>query len=282
MNYKFKLTLLAVLTAVSFQGCYFTTVDSTEVGVEKSGGVIADTPTKEGLAFNPNPLASLTLFNIKQKKLELSTKQAGAPDTADVLYDAPVVVLTNEQLQVPMDMTVLYRLTPEKAPSIMKQFGADGVWDDKLVISNMRSVSRSVIGTSDIDDLIAKRAEYEHKIVQGMNAIVGKYGVVIEQVMIRDIAIPTAIQDSVKRKLTAEQDSLRAKYDLEKAKQEAQIEIEKQKGVAEANKHLVSSLTPTLIEYKKLQIKQQEIDKWNGAYPTTVVNGAITPLLSTK
>ena len=69
---------------------------------------------------------------------------------------------------------------------------------------------------------------------------------------------------------------------LKKAKQEAQIEIEKQKGVAEANKHLVSSLTPTLIEYKKLQIKQQEIDKWNGAYPTTVVNGAVTPLLSTK
>ena len=103
----------------------------------------------------------------------------------------------------------------------MKQFGADGVWDDKLVISNMRSVSRSVIGTSDIDDLIAKRAEYEHKIVQGMNTIVGKYGVIVEQVMIRDIAIPTTIQDSVKRKLTAEQDSLRTKYDLEKAKQEA-------------------------------------------------------------
>ena len=54
MNYKLKLTLLSVLAAVSFQGCCFTTVDSTEVGVEKSGGVIADTPTKEGLAFNPN------------------------------------------------------------------------------------------------------------------------------------------------------------------------------------------------------------------------------------
>ena len=161
----------------------------------------------------------------------------------------------------------------------MKQFGNDGVWDDKLVISNMRSVSRSVIGTSDIDDLIAKRAEYEYKIVQGMNTIVGKYGVIVEQVMIRDIAIPTAIQDSVKRKLTAEQDSLRAKYDLEKAKQEAQIEIEKQKGVAEANKHLVSSLTPTLIEYKKLQIKQQEIDKWNGAYPTTLVSGSAPTML---
>ena len=75
MNYKFKSTLLAVLAAVSFQGCYFTTVDSTEVGVEKSGGVIADTSIKEGLAFNPNPLASLTIFNIKQKKLELSAKQ---------------------------------------------------------------------------------------------------------------------------------------------------------------------------------------------------------------
>ena len=276
---KTKLITLAILTALSFQGCYFTTVDSTEVGVEKVSGVIASNPTKEGFAMSLNPLASLTMFNIKQKKLELSAKQAGQPDTTDILFDAPVVVLTSEQLQVPMDMTVLYRLTPDKAPSIMKQFGEDGVWDDKLVISNMRSVSRQVIGQSDIDDLIAKRAEYEHKIVQGMNAIVGKYGVVIEQVMIRDIAIPQTIQDSVKRKLTAEQDSLRAKYDLEKAKQEAQIEIEKQKGVAEANKHLVSSLTPTLIEYKKLQIKQQEIDKWNGAYPTTLVSGNAPTML---
>ena len=56
MNYKFKSTLLAALTAISFQGCYFTAVASTEVGVEKSGGVIADTSTKEGLAFNSNPL----------------------------------------------------------------------------------------------------------------------------------------------------------------------------------------------------------------------------------
>ena len=277
---KTKLIALAILTALSFQGCYFTTVDSTEVGVEKVSGVIASNPTKEGFAMSLNPLASLTMFNIKQKKLELSAKQAGQPDTTDILFDAPVVVLTSEQLQVPMDMTVLYRLTPDKAPSIMKQFGEDGIWDDKLVISNMRSVSRQVIGQSDIDDLIAKRAEYEHKIVQGMNAIVGKYGVVVEQVMIRDIAIPQTIQDSVKRKLTAEQDALRAKYDLEKAKQEANIEIEKQKGVAEANKHLVSSLTPTLIEYKKLQIKQQEIEKWNGAYPTTMVNGQASVLLS--
>jgi regulator of protease activity HflC (stomatin/prohibitin superfamily) len=279
---KIKLALLPLVAVFGFQGCYFETIDSTEVGVEKSGGVIAANPTTEGFAFSLNPLASMTTFNVKQKKLELSAKQAAQPDTEDIIFDAPVVVLTSEQLQVPMDMTVLYKLAPSKAPSIMREFGNDGVWDDKLVISNMRSVSRQVIGMSDIDDLIAKRAEYEHKIVQGMNAVVSKYGVTVEQVMIRDIAIPQQIQESVKRKLIAEQEAGRAKFDVEKAKQDAQVEIEKQKGIAEANRHLVSSLTPALIDYKRLQIKQQEIEKWNGAYPSTMVNGSASVLLQSK
>lgn len=273
-----KIITLSTIAMLSLSGCgYITTVDSSEVAVVKTAGVIEPNVLREGFAVSINPMSSLNKFNIKQKKLELSTKSAAAVDTNDVMYDAPIMVLTKERLQIPLDMTIMYTLKPEKASDILKNFGEDIIWDDKIVVANIRNITRSVIGDVSIGELISNRDKYEKEILTNMNTITQKYGVNIHQVMIRDIGIPTQIQESVKQKMIAEQNAEKAKFDVERAKQEAQVEIERQKGVAEANRHLTSSLSSPLIEYKKLQIDQMKIEKWNGVNPATLMTSGNIP-----
>lgn len=273
-----KIITLSTIAMLSLSGCgYITTVDSSEVAVVKTAGVIEPNVLREGFAVSVNPMSSLNKFNIKQRKLELSAKSAAVVDTNDVIYDAPIIVLTKERLQIPIDMTIMYSLKPEKAADMLKNFGEDIVWDDKIVGTNIRNITRGVIGDVSIGELISNRDKYEKEILTAMNAITQKNGVTIHQVMVRDIGIPTQIQDSVKQKMIAEQNAEKAKFDVEKAKQEAQVEIERQKGVAEANKHLTSSLSPQLIEYKRLQMEQMKIEKWNGVNPATLMTGGTIP-----
>lgn len=273
-----KIITLSTLAILSLSGCgYITTVDSSEVAVVKTAGVIEPNVLREGFAVSMNPMSSLNKFNIKQRKLELSSKSAAVVDTNDVIYDNPIIVLTKERLQIPIDMTIMYSLKPEKAADILKNFGEDIVWDDKIVITNIRNITRGVIGDVSIGELISNRDKYEKEILTSMNVITQKYGVTIHQVMVRDIGIPNQIQDSVKQKMIAEQNAEKAKFDVEKAKQDAQVEIERQKGVAEANKHLTSSLSPQLIEYKRLQMEQMKIEKWNGVNPATLMTGGNIP-----
>ena len=243
-----KIITLSTIAMLSLSGCgYITTVDSSEVAVVKTAGVIEPNVLREGFAVSVNPMSSLNKFNIKQRKLELSAKSAAVVDTNDVIYDAPIIVLTKERLQIPIDMTIMYSLKPEKAADMLKNFGEDIVWDDKIVGTNIRNITRGVIGDVSIGELISNRDKYEKEILTAMNAITQKNGVTIHQVMVRDIGIPTQIQDSVKQKMIAEQNAEKAKFDVEKAKQDAQVEIERQKGVAEANKHLTSSLSPQTV-----------------------------------
>ena len=273
-----KIITLSTIAMLSLSGCgYITTVDSSEVAVVKTAGVIEPNVLREGFAVSVNPMSSLNKFNIKQRKLELSAKSAAVVDTNDVIYDAPIIVLTKERLQIPIDMTIMYSLKPEKAADMLKNFGEDIVWDDKIVGTNIRNITRGVIGDVSIGELISNRDKYEKEILTAMNAITQKNGVTIHQVMVRDIGIPTQIQDSVKQKMIAEQNAEKAKFDVEKAKQDAQVEIERQKGVAEANKHLTSSLSPQLIEYKRLQMEQMKIEKWNGVNPATLMTGGTIP-----
>ena len=273
-----KIITLSTIAMLSLSGCgYITTVDSSEVAVVKTAGVIEPNVLREGFAVSVNPMSSLNKFNIKQRKLELSAKSAAVVDTNDVIYDAPIIVLTKERLQIPIDMTIMYNLKPEKAADMLKNFGEDIVWDDKIVGTNIRNITRGVIGDVSIGELISNRDKYEKEILTAMNAITQKNGVTIHQVMVRDIGIPTQIQDSVKQKMIAEQNAEKAKFDVEKAKQDAQVEIERQKGVAEANKHLTSSLSPQLIEYKRLQMEQMKIEKWNGVNPATLMTGGTIP-----
>jgi len=82
-----------------------------------------------------------------------------------------------------------------------------------------------------------------------------------------------AIMASINRKLQAKQDAETAVNLLQKTQADANRLIAQKEGEAVANSKVSSSITPTLIEWKKLEILDKMADKWNGQQPEYLATG---------
>lgn len=278
------LLIMSMASAVMFSGCYFpTSIDSGEVGVVKNWGEVQDSTKKAGFTMSVIPGDDLYIMKTTNKQVVFSDRQI-ADDThnSDTVYTSAVTVLTEQQLPIPLDISMLYQLDPKHAPTIMKNYGVDGVWDDKLVVRTARSIIRDTIGQVSLEKLNSNRAVYENTIRLKLNTTLAQHGVSITQFNIQNIGIPKQIQDSVLAKEQAKQSAEKAKYQVEQAHAEAEVEIAKAQGVAKANDILAQSLTDRLVTYKQLEIQRVQADKWNGAMPTTLAGGNTPVMLMTK
>ena len=277
----FKNLVIAGIMAMSMTGCYFGTVETGEAGYEKHWGEIGKETLEPGLHVNMSPGTSLGVMNIKTKRLEMKNALANREDTHDVIFDRSVNILSKNGLPIPVEMTILYHLRPEKVIDVVSRYGTDIVWDNKLVVPQVRDVSREVMGNADIYELNKERDKYSKLIVQKLNDKIGKF-VVVENVMIKNIGVPVKIRQSIERKMQMKEESERAKYEVLKAKQEAEKKIAIAKGEAEkrriqadakayvitkqadaqakANIEIAKSITPELIKYRW-------VETWNGVVP---------------
>jgi hypothetical protein len=96
------------------------------------------------------------------------------------------------------------------------------------------------------------------------------------------VEVPEAIRDIIDAQfsaqqgaITAEANAQRAKADgkalLEEATAKANAAIEEARGKAEADRLRSASMTPQVLEMERLRVQSQEIEKWNGVRPATVI-----------
>ena len=269
-----KLIISSFLTLM-LSGCYFEVIDSGETGVEVSNGKVSETVLNEGFQFSLNPLTDLNLYNTKSKVLEMSDYKR--ENNKEVISTEPVLVLTKDNLQIPVDITILYKLEKTCAPFLRINYGEDGIWDRKIVVPKARDISRSVIGKdADVYKLNQNReiytSEIRSELGKQLNGIVGKENcILIDSVSINNIKIPQQLAESILKKQQTEEAVKIANLEIERIKAQAQAEIEKNKGISEAQKILAQSLTPQMLQWKELEVRQMEIEKWNGVMPTTLM-----------
>jgi len=286
-------------------GCYMTTIDSGEAGVEVVNGEVQDKPVTEGFHFSLNPLTDIDVYNTKVKALVMNNKTANKEDNSEIIYDTHLTILTKESMEVPIDMVLNYSLNRTCAPDVRKKYGVDGVWDEKIVIPKVRSISRGVIGTATVYDLNEKRDSYSAKIKEHLNkqftGIFGDGCVNVTTASIQNIYIPAQLKKSIMAKQQMNEEVSRKELEIKRTQAEAKQRIEKEKGEAEAkridaqgiadariieataiataNKKIAESLTPEVLVYKKLENEKAQIDKWNGVKPRVMMTGETTPLI---
>lgn len=273
-----KILISASLIAVMFQGCYMEMIDSGEVGVQIDGGKVNDKPVTEGFNFSMNPWAKLTTYNVKAKQLEMSGNNE--KDTVEQMNDHSVTILTKDNLQIPIDITILYKLKDECAPYVRKEFGEDIIWDNKVVVPVARDVVRGVVGKdADVYKLNQSRelysTEIKHDLEVKVNDSMKKQCVSIEMVSIKDIRLPSQLMDSIMKKNQMEEESRRAELEVKKAQAEANVAIARAKGTAESQLALAKSITPEMIKWKELEIQDEAVKRWDGKMPQYTGGGAV-------
>ena len=278
-----KKLIVSSCLALILSGCYFEVIDSGETGVEVSNGKVSETVLNEGFQFSLNPLTDLNLYNTKSKVLEMSDYKRD--NNKEVISTEPVLVLTKDNLQIPVDITILYKLEKTCAPFLRINYGEDGIWDRKIVVPKARDISRSVIGKdADVYKLNQNReiytSEIRSELGKQLNGIVGKENcILIDSVSINNIKIPQQLAESILKKQQTEEAVKIANLEIERIKAQAQAEIEKNKGISEAQKILAQSLTPQMLQWKELEVRQMEIEKWNGVMPTTLMSDKASLLI---
>lgn len=281
-----KWLLFALAPIFLLSGCGIYTIDSGEVGVKVVNGKVSDDILTEGLEIVLNPWAKIELYNVKAKNLEMTVANGNAKDTVETMYDSAVTITTMDNLQVPVDVTILYKLADNCAPHIRKEFGTDVNWDNKTIIPVARSVIRDVISKdANIYTLNQNREAYSNHIktefTQKVNNTIGRQCVSVEMVAIRDIHLPKQLTDSIMIKNQMEEQARTAELAVKKAEAEAKIEVTRMEGTARAQLALAKSLTPEMLQWKQMEINQHAVEKWNGILPTTNASGAV-PFINLK
>jgi regulator of protease activity HflC (stomatin/prohibitin superfamily) len=240
-----------ILIALALFSSMFKQVDAGKVGVKSLYGNVQPDVLESGLHII-NPLLDITVFDIQTQNYTMSAvHNEGAQEGDDAIR-----VLSNDGLEVVIDLTVLYRVIPNDAPKILKGIGEN--YTDKIV----RPVTRTRIRDNAVYyDAVAlystRREEFQQRIFKSIEADFKKRGLVLEQLLIRNINLPTSVKKTIESKINAEQDAQKMTFVLQKEKQEAERKRVEAQGIADYQRIISSGLTDKQLQYEQIKAQKE-------------------------
>lgn len=226
-------------------------IDAGEVGVVSLFGNVSGRSLNSGLSF-VNPLADVTEFDVKTQNYTMSATN----DEGEKQGDDAIRVLTADGLEVVIDLTVLYRVVPADAPKILREIGPD--YTDKIV----RPITRTRIRDNAVYyDAVAlystRRDEFQSRIYKTIETDFKKRGLMLEQLLIRNIDLPASVKKTIESKINAEQDSQKMQFVLTKERQEAERKRVEAQGIADYQKILSTGLSDKQLQYEQIKAQRE-------------------------
>ena len=264
-----------VVILIGLLSSAFKQIDAGKVGVKSLFGNVQSDVLESGLHM-VNPLVDITIFDAQTQNYTMSVVH----DEGEKEGDDAIRVLSNDGLEVIIDLTVLYRVLPNEAPKILKGIGEN--YTDKIV----RPVTRTRIRDNAVYyDAVAlyssKRAEFQQRIFKTIEADFKSRGLVLEQLLIRNINLPTSVKTTIESKINAEQEAQKMIFVLQKEKQEAERKRVEAQGIADYQKIISSGLTDKQLQYEQIKA-QKEIATSPNAKIIFMGKGSAPVILSDK
>ena len=276
--FKFSNALKLVGIFVIVLGIFssmFKQIDAGKVGVKSLYGSVQPDVLESGLHLI-NPLLDVTDFDIQTQNYTMSAVHTeGAQEGDDAIR-----VLSNDGLEVVIDLTVLYKITPADAPKIFKQIGVN--YTDKIV----RPVTRTRIRDNAVYyDAVAlystKRNEFQQRIFKSIEQDFKTRGLILEQLLIRNINLPASVKTTIESKINAEQEAQKMTFVLQKEKQEAERKRVEAQGIADYQRIISMGLTDKQLQYEQIKA-QKEIATSPNTKIIFMGKGSVPVILSDK
>ncbi|HLV13846.1 MAG TPA: prohibitin family protein [Xanthomarina sp.] len=125
------------------------------------------------------------------------------------------------------------------------------MYKERVLLPAIRSAARSVVGRYTPEQLYSsKRDAIQQEIFEETKKIVEDQYIQLNEVLVRDVTLPSTIKEAIERKLKQEQESLEYEFRLVTAAKEAQKVIIEAEGKAESNRILSASLTDKILQDK--------------------------------
>ena len=240
--------IIAVLGALSSA---VRQIDAGEVGVQSVFGKVNDNILESGLNF-VNPLAVVTQYDTRTQNYTMS----GVQNEGQKEGDDAIRVLAADGLEVIIDLTVLYRVLPSEAPRIQRQIG--GNYQDKIVRPLTRTRIRDNAVYYDAVALYStKRDEFQSRIFKSIEKDFKDRGLLLEQLLVRNINLPESVKKTIESKINAEQDAQKMQFVLQKEQREAERKRVEAQGIADYQRIISASLTDRQLQYEQIQAQKE-------------------------
>lgn len=226
-------------------------IDAGEIGVKVLFGSIQNDIMNSGLHFI-NPLLDVKKLDVKTQNYTMS----GVNDEGNKSGDDAIRVLTSDGLEVTIDLTVLYRVVSTDAPRLLRETGED--YRDKIVRPITRTKIRdNAVYYQAVDLFGSKRDEFQQRIYKSIEDDFKKRGLMLEQLLVRNITLPNSVKASIESKINAEQDAKKMEFVLLKEKQEAERKRVEAQGIADYQKIINTGLTDQQLQYEQIKAMKE-------------------------
>jgi len=261
------------MIALGIVSSCFVQINAGTVGVQSLFGKIQGKVLTEGLNV-VNPIMTVIKFDVKTRNYTMSAIH----DEGDQLGDDAIRVLSADGLEVVIDLTVLYRVTSDKAPTILRTIGEN--YTEMVVRPIVRTKIRDLAANYDAVALYSnKREEFQQRLFTAVEKEFTKRGFSLEQVLIRNLNLPQSVKAAIESKINAEQESQKMRFILDKERQEADRKRVEAQGISDYQRILTSTLTDKLLQYERIKAQKELAGSSNAKI--IVIDGKNAPMIMT-
>lgn len=222
-------------------------IDAGHIGIQKLFGRVQNRVLDGGLHF-VNPAVEVIETDIRTQNYTMS----GVQDESHKDADDAIRTLSADGLEVVIDLTVLYRVNPGDAPRLLRETGLD--YQDKIVRPLTRTKIRDNAVYYDAVSLYStKRDEFQTRIFTSIDADFRRRGLILESLLIRNIALPQSVKTIIEQKIGAEQEAQKMRFVLQKEAQEAERKRVEAQGIADYQRIIAEGLGDKQLQYEQIK-----------------------------
>jgi prohibitin 1 len=232
------LTLALIVFALILLFSSVLSIPTGHVGVLTLFGRVTGEVLGEGIHMI-NPLKSVERLSIQTQSVKESAN-----------------VPSNEGLILALDTSLLFHLDRTKAADVYQKVGAN--YAEKIVEPTLRAAIRAATSAHTANALYTNARELVQQQIQDeLSSQLASRGVIIENVLLRDVQLPAMLKTSIEAKQQAEQDALRMNFILQKEKQEAERKRIEAQGIADFQKIVAQGISTQLLEWKGIEATEK-------------------------
>lgn len=232
--------LAVALILLSFSS--FVIINPGQAGVLSILGKARDGALLEGVHFKPPLISTVDVYDVTVQKFEVPAQSS-----------------TRDLQDLSASFAINFRLDPTQVVEIRRKQGTLQNVVSKIIAPQTQESFKIAAARRTVEEAITKRDELKQDFDTALNERLEKYGIIVLDTSVVDLAFSPEFSKAVEEKQIAEQRAQRAVYVAKEAEQQAQAEINRAKGKAEAQRLLAETLKA---QGGQLVLQKEAIEAW--------------------
>ncbi|MEH2407742.1 prohibitin family protein [Nostoc sp.] len=232
--------VLAILVIIGLNS--FIIITPGQAGVISILGKARDGALLEGIHVKPPFITVIDVYDLTVQKFEVPAESS-----------------TKDLQNLSARFAINFRLDPMQVVEVRRKQGTLENIVSKIIAPQTQEAFKIAAARRTVEEAITKRSELKEDFDNALGDRLDKYGIIVLDTSVVDLAFSPEFAKAVEEKQIAEQRAQRAVYVAREAEQEAQADVNRAKGKAESQRLLAETLKA---QGGQLVLQKEAIEAW--------------------